>query len=208
VSLGLRLLAKLPASSPEPEPLVDGIENWIHRKYPSMFPKTRQGVVESSPTVFCQLHLAAEEVELTLIDPKHLVVSANTPTVGPGYHVFLTSMLQDWAHDFHASWEQPDESSDDYADETDYFFTGDEKGLIDNMADWLQAVGNNFFEEPLQPDDRGIVLCMPVDPQFESDELALTPLGPRNRDWLHEAAQEGSNGKDFFAWWTPTKNGR
>jgi len=56
-----------------------------------MFPKTRQGVVESSPTVFCQLHLAAEEVELTLIDPKHLVVSANTSTAGPGYHVFLTS---------------------------------------------------------------------------------------------------------------------
>jgi hypothetical protein len=110
VSLGLRLLAKLPASSPEPEQLADRIENWIHRKYPCMFPRTRQGVVESSPTVFCQLHPAAEDVELTLIDP------------------------------------------------------------------------------------------------IESDEIAITPLGPRNRDWLQETAQQGSNGKDFFAWWTPGFN--
>ena len=206
MSLGLRLLAKFPAPALEPEQLMNSIENWVQQKYSGMLPRTRQGVVELSPTVFCLLHPAAEEVELTLINPEHLVVSANTSTVGPGYHVFLTSMLQNWAQDFHASWERPGESSEDYCDETDYFFSGDEKRLVDNMAYWLQAVANSFFDGSLQADHRGTALCMPIDPQFEAEQTAITPLGPRGRDWLYETAQEGTKGKDFFAWWTPGFN--
>jgi hypothetical protein len=206
VSLGLRLLAKLPASALDTEQLMNRIENWVRQKYSGTLTRTRQGIVESSPAVFCLLHPAAEEVELTLINPEHLVVSANTSTVGPGYHVFLTSMLHDWARDFHAHWEQPDESSEDYGDEADYFFTGDEEQLCDNMACWLQAVANSFFEPPIGPNDRGIALCMPMSPHFEADQIAITPLGPRGRDWLYETAQEGTRGKDFFAWWTPGFN--
>ncbi len=206
MSLGLRLLAKLPASALDREQLMNRIEDWVRQKYSGMSPRTRQGVVESSPTVFCLFHPAAEEVELTLMKTEYLVVSANTATVGPGYHVFLTSMLQDWAQDFHASWERPEESSEDYGDETDYFFSGDEGRLVENVACWLQAVANTFFDGSLEEADRGIALCMPMDPQFEADEIAITPLGPRGRDWLYETAQEGNKGKDFFAWWTPGFN--
>ena len=34
-----------------------------------------------------------------------------------------------------------------------------------------------------------------MDPQFEADEIAITPLGPRGRDWLYETAQEGNKGR-------------
>jgi hypothetical protein len=115
-------------------------------------------------------------------------------------------MLQDWAQDFHASWEPPEKSSEDYGDETDYFFGGDEGLLVENVACWLQAVAGTFFDGSVEEADRGIALCMPMDPQFEADEIAITPLGPRGRDWLHETAQEGSKGKDFFAWWAPGFN--
>jgi hypothetical protein len=208
MSLGLRLLAKLPAPALEPQELMSQIANWIQHKCSDMLPKTRQGTVEFSPTIFCQLHPAAEEVELSLIDPEHLVVSANTSTVGPGYHIFLTSLLQDWARDFQAAWERPEDSSEDYCDETEYFFTGDEKQLFDNMTRWLKAVANSFFDGSLDADadDHGIALCMPMDPQFEADQLAITPLGPRAREWLYETAQDGNKGKDFFAWWTPGIN--
>jgi len=97
VSLGLRLLAKLSAPALAPEELMRRIECWILQEYPELLPRTRQEVVESAPTLFCQLHPAAEEIELALIDPDHVVVSANTTTVGPGYHIFLTSLLKKWA---------------------------------------------------------------------------------------------------------------
>jgi len=206
VSLGLRLLAKLPVPTSDPEQLMQRIEDWVRKKFPNVLLLARRGSVETSPAMFCLLHPAAEEVELSLISPDRLVVSANTSTVGPGYHVFLASMLKDWAHDFHASWEQPQESSDDYGDETDYFFSGDEKSLFDNMASWLEAVANSFFDGSVEASDRGIALCMPIDPQYEIEASAITPLGPRGRDWLYETSQDGNWGKDFFAWWTPGFN--
>jgi hypothetical protein len=206
VSLGLRLLAKFASPSREPEQLMKQIADWVEQKCSDLLPKTRQGFVELSPTVFCQLHPGAEEVELSLIDPEHLVVSANTSTVGPGYHIYLSLLLQDWAHDFHASWQRPDEESEDYCDEAEYFFTGDEQRVFDNMTCWLQAVANTFFDEPLDANDHGIALCMPMDIQFEAEQLAITPLGPRGREWLYETSKDGSEGKDFFAWWTPGLN--
>src|SRR5262249_15168682 len=137
-----------------------------------------------------------------LIDPEHLVASANTSTVGPGYHIYLCDLLKQWAKDFHASWQQPDEESEDYSDEAEYFFTGDQKLVFDNMASWLQAVAGTFFEEPLDLNEH-IALCMPMDVQFESEQPAITPLGPRDRKWLQRTSVDGTSGKDFFAWWNP-----
>jgi hypothetical protein len=203
VSLGLRLRARLAAQALEPQRLMDRIENWVRLEYAHISPKTRQGLVEVSPTVFCVLHPAAEEIELSLIDPQHVVASANTSTVGPGYHAFVASLLQHLARDLDASWERPEQSSEEYCDETEYFFTGDEKRLFDGMASWLRALANSFFDGSISADDRGTALCMPMDIQFENEQIAVTPLGPRTRDWLHETAQDGTRGKDFFAWWTP-----
>lgn len=122
MSLGFRLLARLSSPASDPDQLMQGIENWVRKKYPDAVLRIRQGRVETFPAVFCLLHPAAEEVELSLTSPDQVVASANTSTVGPGYHVFLASLLKDWAHDFHAAWDLPQESSDDYGDETDYFF--------------------------------------------------------------------------------------
>ncbi|HKW65238.1 MAG TPA: hypothetical protein VJN89_21985 [Candidatus Acidoferrum sp.] len=178
--------------------------DWLHEKCSDLLPKTRNGFVESSPTLFCLFHPAAEEVELSLIDPEHLVASANTSTVGPGYHIYLCDLLKQWANDFHASWQQSDEESSDYWDETEYFFTGDQQRVFDNMTNWLEALANTFFEKPIKLNDYGNALCMPMDVQFESQQMAITPLGPRDREWLYQTSQDGIKGKDFFAWWDPS----
>ena len=74
------------------------------------------------------------------------------------------------------------------------------------MASWLKAVANSFLDGSLETDDRGIALGMPMDPQFEIEAPAITPLGPRGRGWLYATSQDGNHGKDFFAWWTPGFN--
>jgi hypothetical protein len=71
------------------------------------------------------------------------------------------------------------------------------------MTAWLQALAGSFFDGTLEPADRAIVLCMSTDVQFESDQLAITPLGPRDRAWLIETSGDGVKRRDFFAWWTP-----
>jgi hypothetical protein len=203
VSIGLRLLAKFDTPVPDPDVLLQQIADWVKEECSDVLPQTRQGFVDTYPTLFCRFHPAAEEVELSLVDLEHVIASANTVTVGPGYHIYLCSVLQAWALEFHASWQRCD---DDYSDEAEYFFTGESGVVIDHMTSWLEAVAGSFFEEPLESADSGIALSMPMHIKYESDQVAITPVGPRDRKWLLETSQDGSKGKDFFAWWRPGLN--
>ena len=206
MAIGLRLLAKLAAPAREPEQFLKDIANWVLRKYPELLPQITQGKIKDAPAIFFRLHPGAEEVELSLIDPEQVMVSASTSAVGPGYHIFLVSLLKEWARDFQASWQQPEDESGEYADETGYFFTGDQQRVFNSLTDWLQNVAKLFFNGTFDPQETSVALSMSVDTYFESTELAITPLGPRNRDWMYQTSQDGVQGKDFFAWWTPDLN--
>jgi hypothetical protein len=105
------------------------------------------------------------------------------------------------------SWMEVDESGD-YFDEAEYFFTGDRERVFENMTSWLQALAGSFFDSSLEGAEKAVPLCMPMDPQFESEQPAITPLGPRDRQWLYETSKDGSRGRDFFAWWAPELDAR
>jgi hypothetical protein len=206
MSLGIRLLAQLTEPPPAHEELIVKMDEWLRLKYSDLLPRTRREVVESTPTLFCRMHPAAEDLELSFVGQSQLVASANTTTVGPGYHVFVTSVLKDLAQEFHAQWERPAEDSEEFGDETGFFFTGDEKSLNAEMTAWLAAVANTFFDGSFDSENSGIALCLPMNPQFNFEQPALTPLGPRDLEWLRRTAQDGASGTDFFAWWTPGFN--
>src|SRR5215469_18965428 len=106
MSLGLRLLAHLSSPVSEPSAFLSGVEGWLNRNYAFMRPKLFRTEIDSSPALLCTLHPAAEDLELVLIQPDQLLVSANTTTVGPGYHMFLVSLLKDLTKTIGASWER------------------------------------------------------------------------------------------------------
>jgi hypothetical protein len=176
------------------------MQDWLRQKLSAMHPVTRIVEIDSVPSLLCKLHPAAEGVVLSPMPPKQLVASANTTTVGPGYHVFLTSLLKEFAQQFGASWEVP---SDEYGDETGYFFAEDFDRLHREMTAWLAGLAETFFDGTFDSDCNGIALCLPMNPQFESSQLAITALGPRDREWLRRTAADGNRGADFFSWWQP-----
>ncbi len=206
MAIGLHLLARLASPSPSSEPLMKEIADWFRQKCGDLNPKIHQGNVGESPAIFCKLHPGAEEVALTLIDPGHLGVSAATSSVGPGYHIFLVNFLKEWANEFKASWLHANDDSGEFGDETGYFLSNDEQQVFESMTSWLQRVAQFFFDGTLEADATGINLSMPVAVHFEGDQPALTPLGPRSKEWLHEVSLDGNRGKDFFAWWAPELN--
>lgn len=201
MSLGLRLRAEFASPIQDVDDFMKRVQAWIRSSFPEARPKVRIDELDGYPALFCRFHPAAEELDLTLFDAKHIVVSANTTTVGPGYHAFLSAFLKTWAMEFKASWETPDQDSDQYGDETGFFFTGDEDRLRNEMLAWLEALCKMFFDGSLDTESAGIHLCMPLNPHFESDQPAITALGPRDRRWLYETSQDGTRGRDFFAWW-------
>ncbi len=202
MSLGLHLCARLAKPARSPKQFLTRIETWLRTTYPEMRPQ----ISRNPSTLLCQIHPAAEEFELSLIDPAHLLASASTGGVGPGYHIFLTNLLKALAHHIKASWLHPAADDEDFADDTGYFFTGDEDHLRHEMTRWLSAIAGLFFDGSLDPDTQGTALCIPLNPRFETAQPALTPLGPRSRAWLAQTAKDGAAGSDFFPWWTPGCN--
>jgi hypothetical protein len=162
-------------------------------------------MLEASPTVFCQLHPAAEEVELSLLDSQHLTATAKTSTIGPGYHIFLCDMLKALARDFDLVWEEQDWHNDEdveYFDEADYFFSGEQRRVFDAMTRWLRCLAGAFFDGTLKEGDTNIMLCMKIGEVFESDQPAITLMGPRSHEWLLKTSKDAEAGRDFFAWWS------
>jgi hypothetical protein len=201
MSLGLNLIAKSSVPLPSLEIFAHELAHWLRETYSHLFPKVRIGEVDESRVVFCQLHPSTEEFELVLIDSTSLVTSANTTTVGPGYHIFLTALLKDCATKFGLTWQEDAESNNGYGDDTGFFFSGDEPRLREEMTWWLKALARTFFDGTFGPEDTDIALCMPLNPQFNAGQAAITPMGPRTRDWLLKTAEDGKHGSDFFAWW-------
>lgn len=183
--------------------LLSEIESWVREYCVDLRATTYIGKRDDRPTLFCRLHPAGEDMEISFTSSDHLTATANTSTVGPGYHIFVCDMLHKLGKRFHAQWDPP---NDDYCDETGYFHSGDRQQVFAQMTAWLKGVANLFFDGTLKDDVHPTRLAMPLDVGFDWDARAITPLGPRDLDWLRKTAADGNYGQDFFAWWSPEMN--
>jgi hypothetical protein len=112
-------------------------------------------------------------------------------------------MLHKLGDHFRLQWEEPNE---EYQDETGYFHSGDRDHVFAEMTKWLQTLAGWFFDGTLKDKVNPARLAMSLDTGFTWSARAITPLGPRDKDWLESVAQDGNNGQDFFAWWSPGRN--
>jgi hypothetical protein len=201
MSVGFYLLGQQSTSQLEPNTLLQRIEDWIAEHAAELEPTTRQGFIDEKPSVFALLHPAGEEVEICLTDPNYLTVSANTSTVGPAYHIYLSDLLHRWTKEFSIEWQQfgPDDGTT-FGDEADYFFTGDKSRVYEHMGGWLKALTGGFFDGSVDAHAKDIALCMPMNTQFKADFLAVTQLGPRDQGWLRRMSEGRLHQAEFFAW--------
>jgi len=205
LGVGFQLLARFERTLASPDEILREMEAWVRTYSTDLSPSTRIGFSETTPTLFCQLHPAAEEVELSILDLDHFVASAKTSTVGPGYHIFVCHMLHKLGEAFHLAWIRDNE---EYFDEGGYFFSGDQDRVFREMTTWLSGLCGCFFNGVFEEGSGGTptALCLSVGVTFEAETRAVTPLGPRDLGWLKRVSEDGQRGKDFFAWWTPELN--
>ncbi|HEX7288180.1 MAG TPA: hypothetical protein VF532_18485 [Candidatus Angelobacter sp.] len=205
LGVGFQLLAKFEQTLNSPDEILREMEVWVKEYAVDLVPSTRIGFSDTSPTLFCQLHPAAEDLELSILDLDHFVACAKTSTVGPGFHIFVCDMLHKLGTRFNLTWITDNE---DYFDEADYFFSGNQERVLEEMANWLGGLCRLFFDGTFkdEPGNMPTALCLRMFVAFEADARAVTPLGPRNLPWLKKVSENGRVGSDFFAWWKPGLN--
>jgi hypothetical protein len=204
MSIGFLLLGELRKEVLDPTGFFDALEKWIRQRSEILEPSMRREFVEGMPSLFCNFHPAAEEVEIVLKAPDQITVSANTSSVGPGYHIYLCHLLHDWTGEFGINWKNlnsDDES--DFFDEAEYFFTGNKANVYEHMKRWLQALAGTFLDGALT---QGTTMCMPWNVKFQSDSLAITPLGPRDITWFKGISNGSIEPKEFFPWFSEEIN--
>src|SRR5262249_53892228 len=103
LSVGLYLLARFNQPQNDPDAVLQRIETFIKQFCADLAPEISTGMRDTSPTLFCGLHPAAEDVEISLLDARHITASANT-AIGVGYHILLCKLLKSLESPFDLQW--------------------------------------------------------------------------------------------------------
>jgi hypothetical protein len=207
VALGVKLKGKLKRSllgrlgkAKSANDTLKEMRSWIVEYSSHLSPTVWIESRNDKPTLFCRLHPAAENLEISFLDSEYFTVSANTTSAGPGYHIFVGEMLHALTHHFDIVWDKPTE---EYCDEISYFYSRDQEQVFDSMSAWLRSLVGISFDGNPKAEHTRMHLAMQGDVTFSSDAVAITPLGPRDIEWVTKIAEDGRNGRDFFAWWAP-----
>ena len=154
------------------------------------------------------LHPAAENLELTPAG-SGIVCSAKTSTCGPGYHAWVVELLERAGKSLGLEWTA---AGEEYGDETGYWTERSLEKLQHEMAGWLHQVAKMVLQHSDEATD--LMINMPLGfPTLDDDihHFAITPTGPRTREWFELAAQSPADAlrlaPGFFPWWNRGQDG-
>ncbi len=150
---------------------------------------------DGSQTLLVSLHPAAEPLRLSVGAGGRLTISATTSGGGPGYHEYVVEVIERLGSALNVRWVAGGGEGDD----SDYLAFRDRSKLEHEMLNWLQFTLRKVDE--LVEDGMSVGLSMPMEVVFESEELLVTPFGPRSQDWLRRVVQDLAVGQDIFPWW-------
>ena len=154
------------------------------------------GLWNGTPSLGVSVHPGAENVAFTVARRGHVEVTAKTSTAGPGYHMFVCDALHALGDALRIRWDEPHEQS---FDEGYYFYTRNPSDVHEEMRTFVRNLARIALTDTVGD---ALQLSMPSDWRFDvPDAYVLTPLGPRDREWLEGASVDGNRGIDLFPWW-------
>jgi hypothetical protein len=150
------------------------------------------------PALRARIHPAADDLTLLAAGAGRVVVSARTSGAGPGYHRWLCGLLHALGEEAAIEW-SPWNAAESVGDPTGYFHGGDAGAVDAAMHGWLESLAARMLAR-VRDGERGLPLSLRASPAFLCDGAVLTPMGPRDADWLAETALDGTRGADVFPW--------
>lgn len=152
---------------------------------------------EDKPVLLVSLHPTPPPVEIRLGASGKVRVEAITHAAGPGYHAYLCDLLRQMAEEFEMEAEPPEARNDPGG----YFSTRQREPLEQHFLRWLggacAGIASKVTGWPVQ-------LGLSMAHKFQAPGEVLTPLGPRDRQWVEQVAADAQRGREFFPWWVPS----
>lgn len=188
---------------PTPDRLVADASAWVAAEYADFLRSSHVEVTPTGSELVLDLHPAADTVSLTVEGDGRVVASADTSSVGPGYHTFVERLLERLGEVMEISW-SPDQARPVGAPAD---WVGARTSLADRAAAeraHLALLGRALARarELRQRGVTGIQIGTRPGTRFTFDGAIATPLGPRDDTWLEQAVREARVAIDVRPWWT------
>ena len=167
-------------------------ENWAHTLVGSEILTDAAGC----PLLCFQLHPGAPDARIAACDRNTVRMSAETGSVGPGYHAHVGEVVAALDEELGMTWAAADEPT----------MTGGSAASDhverEMLAD-LSARAGRLLAHVERDGWSGARLLLGGCHRYSLGEALATPLGPRDRSWLEGVSRDGALGRDIFSWWTP-----
>ena len=190
---------------PSGDSLLGSVEAWLLAEYGEMVRSTMRRTLEGGDAeLSVALHPAAPDLLVSAGDTGRVVATAETETVGPGYHRFIGRLLERMGLDLSISWDRsvaeptPEDPGTTFADRT-----VTERGYLG----WL---GQTLVGARASRAARGVQLQVgvPGDTRYTFDGAIATVLGPRDDAWLEAAVADTRIATDITPWWADATGGQ
>lgn len=187
--------------------IVDDVERWCRAEYVDAVRRTsRTQPTPGLTELRIALHPTALDMTIVVGETGGVTAQAETSPAGPGYHTFVSRLLQRLGGDLGIAWESA--GVDDPA-KTGVWHpeAGDRHDIERAHLGWL---GGTLVRaaEARRLGSSPVHLGTVPGVRFEVDGALATPLGPRDDEWLARALADPRIAIDIWPWFSDATDGR
>jgi len=175
------------------------------------------GARQPDGSIEISLHPAARPIRIEATDLGQVAVTAMTVPVGPGYHTYVTSLLDRMGDELGIAWAKlatpapgaagrvaaaaPGATAEAPAsiDPTGAFGSGDRHDAERGHLGWLRSALTAVRDARRQR-ATGLHLATPPGVRFTFEGAVATVLGPRDDAWLERALRDPRVAADVWPW--------
>jgi hypothetical protein len=200
---------------PTPDRLLADAQEWIGREHGQAVRWMRR---DRTPAAYVELavdlHPAAGPVTIAADATGRVLASADVAAVGPGYHTFVARLFERLGANLGIVWledagaERPSDvvAGDHARGQARYQLLEREDVERAHLTGLGQSLGRVL--ELRRGGETGIQIGLRPGTRFSSDGAIVTPLGPRDDDWLDRAARDAKIARDIRPWWVDAMDAR
>jgi hypothetical protein len=195
---------------PEPESLLRDASEWITSEYPAIVRSARVDATEQGAELLLDLHPAADPVSISADPEGRIVASADTSSIGPGYHTFVGRLLERLEVERGLVWTREPAARPIGAPPA---WVGTktplaERASVERAHLTLLARTVARALELRRRGAAGFQVGTRPGSQFEFEGAIATPLGPRDDAWLEQAVANPRVAMDIRPWWMDATDAR
>jgi hypothetical protein len=205
---------------PNATTILGEIEEWLTKAAGDSANDLDRGRRPADATFELALHPAARPIRIEATASGHVVVTAMTVPVGPGYHTYVASLLDRMGTELSIAWAKlatppvgsagrvgagaapaPVDGNDagPSIDPTGAFGSGDRHDAERGHLAWLRSA-LIAVRDARREGATGLHLATPSAVRFTFDGAVATVLGPRDDAWLERALADPRVAADVWPW--------